>query len=217
MMGVAMNQNEWIESRKGKITGTMASAIIGKNPYMTNQQAWQIIMGLKDPEDISDKSYVQYGLQAEKHLTELFKLDFPGYKVESKEFDLRVKKGDDFLIGSIDGELTEIETGRKGVLEIKTTNILQSMMNEHWSDNNVPQNYYIQILHYLLVTGYDFAVLKAQLKSVWNKEIKLTTKHYFFERENVQQDLDWLYVRLCKFWELNIKRDIEPNLIFPEI
>jgi putative phage-type endonuclease len=209
-----MKRQEWLEKRKGKISGTMASAIIGQNPYMTNQQAWRIITGREEPEDISAKPYVQYGLQAEKHLTELFKLDFPEYKVESKEFDLRVNERDIFLIGSIDGELTEIETGRKGVLEIKTTNILQSMQNEKWNNESIPQNYYIQILHYLLVTGYDFTILKAQLKYN-SKEIK--TKHYKYEREKFQADLNWLYVKLCKFWELNVKMDIEPALIFPEI
>ena len=72
---------------------------------------------------------------------------------------------------SLDGELVDPD-GRRGILEIKTTNILQSMQWQKW-DNQIPDNYYIQILHYLLVTEYDFVVLKAQLKSVRDGEVRL--------------------------------------------
>ena len=50
---------------------------------------------------------------------------------------------------SLDGELVD-QDGRKGILEIKTTNILQSMQYEKWKDR-IPDNYYIQVLHYLLL------------------------------------------------------------------
>ena len=59
---------------------------------------------------------------------------------------------------SLDGELTD-QDGRKGILEIKTTNILQSMQREKWRDQ-IPDNYYIQVLHYLLVTEYEFVGAK---------------------------------------------------------
>ena len=44
------------------------------------------------------------------------------------------------------------------MLEIKTTEIPRSMQREKWQDK-IPDNYYIQILHQLLATGWEFAVL----------------------------------------------------------
>lgn len=211
-----MNRTEWIKARKRRISGTFASAIIGQNPYMNNQDAFDIITGGKESEDISEKPFVKYGIKAEKPLVELFKLDFPEYKVKTKKYDLRIHPEYPFLVGSIDGELTDAE-GKKGVLEIKTTNILQSMQQEKWENNSVPQNYFIQVLHYLIVTGFDFAVLKAQLKTVWKDEIRLNIKHYFFKREEFQKDIDYLKEKEIYFWNENVLKNKRPGLILPQI
>ena len=79
---VLNSHEEWLHHRFKGIGGSEASAIIGLNPYMTNQDLWKIKTGLVEPEDISDKPYVKYGTQAEMHLRELFSLDFPQYLVE---------------------------------------------------------------------------------------------------------------------------------------
>jgi putative phage-type endonuclease len=212
-----MNRSEWLEARQKGITGTDASAILGLNPYMTNQECFDLKMGYKQPEDISKKPCVVYGQEAEAPLRELFKLDHPCYIVEHKEYDLRVNKEYPFLIGSIDGELTDILTDAKGVLEIKTTNILKSMQFEKWNDK-VPENYFCQVLHYLLVTGFDFAILKAQLKSEWSKgEVRVQTRHYEFKRSELQKDLDFLKEKEVYFWTENIQKNKRPALILPEI
>ena len=49
------------------------------------------------------------------------------------------------------------------MLEIKTVEILQGSQRVKW-EGRIPDNYYCQVLHYLAVTEYEFAVLKAQLK-----------------------------------------------------
>ena len=115
---------------------------------------------------------------------------------------------------SLDGELTDPE-GRQGILEIKTTNILQSMQREKWNDR-IPDNYYIQVLHYLLVTGYQFVVLRAHLISIWGKDVRTHAKHYFIERAEVQDDLDYLLQEEIKFWGY-VESGRKPPLILPEI
>ena len=72
----------------------------------------------------------QYGTEAEKYLRGLFALDFPQYKVGYKDFDLVRNKKYPFIFATLDGRLIEKETGRKGILEIKTTEILKSMSRE---------------------------------------------------------------------------------------
>lgn len=212
-MKILASREEWLQNRQ-RIGGSDASAILGMNPYRTNIELWQIKTGQMIPEDISDKPYVKYGTQAEEHLRELFKLDFPEYKVFYEENNMWLNDKYPFAHASLDGWLMDQE-GRKGVWECKTTNILQSMQKEKWKDR-IPDNYYIQLLHCLMVTEFDFAVLKAQLKSEFNGEIYLQTKHYKIERAEVQADIEFLESSEREFWK-QVQERKRPGLILPEI
>ena len=212
-MIVLKDRDEWLANRS-RIGGSDASAIVGMNPYRTNIELWQIKTGQLVPEDISDKPYVKYGTQAEEHLRELFRLDFPEYQVEYTENNMFLNDRFPFAHASLDGWLTD-QDGRQGILEIKTTNILQSMQKEKWN-HRIPDNYYIQLLHYFMVTEFDFAILKAQLKSEFNREIYLQTRHYKIERSEVQEDIEFLEDAERIFWN-QVKERKRPDLMLPEI
>mgnify|MGYP004610775207 FL=1 len=208
------SREEWLQARAGRIGGSDASAILGMNPYRTNIELWQIKTGQLVPEDISDKPYVKYGTEAEQYLRELFKLDFPEYQVCYEENNMFLNDKYPFGHASLDGWLID-QNGRLGIWECKTTNILQSMQKEKW-DHRIPDNYYIQILHYLLITEFDFAILKAQLKSEFGGEIYIQTKHYKIERSEVQADIDLLEASERKFWK-QVQERKRPDLILPNI
>lgn len=205
---------EWLKARTGQIGGSDASACVGMNPYKDNVQLWMEKRGLLIPEDISEKSYVQYGIRAEAHLRELFALDFPDYQVFYDENNLFLNPEYPWMHASLDGELVDPD-GRKGILEIKTTNLLQSMQKERWKDR-IPDNYFCQILHYLAVTGWEFAILKAQIKSEWSGEIRILTKHYKIERSEVEEDIRYLIDAEKRFWDCVVSGR-KPDLILPEI
>lgn len=204
---------DWLNHRE-RIGGSDASAILGMNPCRTNIELWQIKTGQLIPEDISEKPYVKYGTEAEKYLRELFKLDFPEYQVMYVENNMFLNDKYNFGHASLDGWLID-QNGRRGVWECKTTNILQSMQKEKWN-HRIPDNYYVQLLHYLLITEFDFAVLKAQLKYEFNGEIYLQTKHYKIERAEVQEDIEFLESAERKFWK-QVQERKRPDLILPEI
>lgn len=208
------NEQEWLSGRLNGIGGSDASAVVGMNPYKTNIDLFEEKTGRRIPEDISEKPYVIYGKKAEEYIRELFRLDYPEYQVEHHEFRILQSLSHPFMQASLDGELTDQE-GRRGILEIKTTNILQSMQYEKWKDR-IPDNYYIQVLHYLLVTGYEFVVLRAHLVSEWGRDKRTTVKHYFIEREEVREDLDMLLEEEKKFWAY-VESGRKPPLILPEI
>lgn len=205
---------EWLEARKNRIGGSDAACIVGMNPYRSNVELWEIKTGQVEAEDISDKPYVKYGSEAEQHLRELFKLDFPQYKVSYVEDNMWLNDKYPFAHASLDGWL-EDEQGRKGILEIKTTNILQSMQKEKWR-GRIPDNYYCQVLWYLGVTGFDFAILKSQLKYDYGGDIMLTTKHYKIERKDVIEDIEYLFKEAKEFSEY-VKNDTIPPLKLPMI
>lgn len=211
---ILQNREEWLKSRTGHIGGSDAASCVGLNPYKDNIQLWEEKCGLVIPKDISDKPYVQYGIAAEGHLRELFAMDFPQYQVQYDENNMFLNADYPWMHASLDGELVD-RAGRHGILEIKTTNILQSMQREKWHDQ-IPDNYFCQILHYLAVTEYDFAVLKAQLKSDWGGELRITTKHYFIEREAVEKDIQYLIDAEKRFWDC-VRTRKRPDLILPAI
>ena len=208
------NEQEWLSGRLNGIGGSDASAVVGMNPYKTNIELFEEKTGRRVPEDISEKPYVIYGKKAEEYIRELFRLDHPEYQVEHHEFRILQSLSHPFMQASLDGELTDQE-GRRGILEIKTTNILQSMQYEKWKDR-IPDNYYIQVLHYLLVTGYEFVVLRAHLVSEWGQDKRTTVKHYFIEREEVREDMDMLLEEEKKFWAY-VESGRKPPLIITEI
>ena len=210
---ILASREEWLKHRS-RIGGSDAAAIVGLNPYKTNTDLYLEKTGQKESPDISDKPYVLYGTKAEEHLRELFRLDFPQYQVQYFDNNMYLNSKYPFAHASLDGELTD-EDGRRGILEIKTTNILQSMQKEKWKDR-IPDNYFIQVLHYLMVTEFDFVVLKAQLKSEFGGQIYLQTKHYFIERSEVVGDIEYLAEEERKFWK-RVEARRMPDLILPDI
>lgn len=207
------NREEWLQNRT-RIGGSDAAAIVGVNPYKSNTDLWLEKTGQVTSEDISDKPYVKYGTNAEEHLRALFALDFPQYEVEYVDNNMFLNDKFPFAHASLDGWLTD-KDGRKGILEIKTTEILQSMQKEKWK-NQIPDNYFIQVLHYLMVTEFDFVELKAQLKTVFDGVPYLQTKHYHIERSDVEEDIQYLAAEEERFWK-QVQERKRPALILPEI
>lgn len=212
-MKVLSNHDEWLRART-KIGGSDASAILGLNPYKNNVELFYDKAYGSEPEDISDKPYVKYGTEAEKHLRELFKLDYPQFKVDYVENNIWFNDKYPWAHASLDGWLTDHD-GRMGVWECKTTNILQSRQKEKW-DHKIPDNYYIQVLHYLMVTEFDFVVLKAQLKSDFGGDVYIQTRHYPIERSEVEEDIAYLIEEERRFWE-HVEAKREPPLKLPDI
>ena len=213
-MFVLESREEWLKARDQHIGGSEAASVLGLNPYQSNTDLWRIKTGQREAEDISDKPYVRYGHDAEPLLRELFKLDYPELEVGYVENNLFVNSRYPWAHASLDGWLRDRE-GRTGILEIKTTEILQSMQREKWN-KQVPDNYYVQLLHYMLVLEADFAILKAQLEYDFEGNIYLGTRHYYFDRVDVEEDLRILEAHEREFWN-HTQKGTQPATILPEI
>ena len=211
------NNEEWLKARLQGIGASEASAVIGCNPYMSNVDLWRLKTGRKQAQDISSNAHVQYGHDAEGPLRELFALDYPRFEVSyGGAYDMVHHPEHPFIFATLDGRLKEKATGRLGVYEGKTTEILRSMQKEKWKDR-IPDNYYVQVIHQLIATGWDFAVLNAQMKRVFDGDVRTETRRYFIERAEVQNDIDYLLAEEVKFWTEYVQKDREPPLILPEI
>lgn len=123
-----MNREEWLQARRRGIGGSDAAAVLGLSPWKSNVRLWEEKTGLREPEDISDKEVVRFGKESEAAIRRLFELDFPQHKVTYDEFGMIANEPDcPFIFATLDGELTDSD-GRKGILEIKTTEIRRSLI-----------------------------------------------------------------------------------------
>lgn len=210
-------REEWLNARKQGLGGSDAGAVIGVNKYKTNVDVYREKAGLTVPEDISDKPAVKYGKEAEKHIRELFKLDYPEYMVDYHEFRMYANDKCPFIFATLDGELTK-KCGEKGILEIKTTTIQNAKQWEEW-DGRVPDSYYAQVCHQLLATMHDdfsFAVLRAYIRYEKHGELRTTVRDYRIELSEATDDIIELKSKELEFWEC-VKNKKEPALILPEI
>ncbi|MGN0999731.1 MAG: lambda-exonuclease family protein [Faecousia sp.] len=218
MIVLPRNHEEWLQERKNGIGASDAGTIIGVNKWKTNLDLWREKVGLQQAEDISHKPYVQYGHDAEPHLRALFALDHPELKV-TYESPYKMIFSDElpFIFATPDGELEELATGRQGGLEIKTTEIMNPRQWKEW-DNRIPQQYYAQVCHQMLATGWEFVYVLAQIK--WtdrNGNPRKDIREYHIERNEVLEDITLLRVEETTFWHNNILTKQEPALLLPSI
>ncbi|MDE5854182.1 MAG: YqaJ viral recombinase family protein [Ruminococcus sp.] len=208
------NREKWLEIRKNGIGGSDAGTAVGRNKYKSNITLWREKTGINVLEDISDKPAVAYGKNAEPHLRELFKLDYPEYRVDYHEFGMYFSEELSFMFATLDGELTD-ENGRRGILEIKTTTIQNPRQWDEWNDR-IPDSYYIQVLHQLICTSFDFVVVMANIRYKKDDVLRSQIRYYFIERSDVQTDMEWLKQKEQSFWQ-SVQEKKCPALILPEI
>lgn len=211
------NHEEWLQERKNGLGASDAGTIIGVNKWKSNVELWQEKVGLREPEDISGKSYVQYGHDAEPHLRALFALDHPELKVTyDSPYKMIFSDELPFIFATPDGELEELATGRHGGLEVKTTEILNPRQWADW-DERIPDQYYAQVCHQMLAAGWDFVYVLAQIK--WRTrdgELRKMIKEYPIERRDALEDIEMLRKKEPVFWK-HVQTKTEPALVLPAI
>lgn len=209
------SREEWLAVRRSYIGGSDAACILGMNPWKDNVTLYEEKRGIREPEDISDSPVVRYGVQAEPLMRELFKLDYPECEIGYEEHNLWWNDDFPFAHASLDGWITD-ENGRQGILEIKTTTIMNSLQRDHWN-GRIPQQYYVQVIHYLMVTGWDFAILSALIRYEMNgSEPYSKIRRYRIERHEVLEDIEAL-VKAEKDFAERLINGISPGRILPSI
>ena len=194
------DREEWLAMRqKVGIGGSDSGTVLGLNPWCSNVQLWRQKTGQEVPEDISDKPAVRFGKIAEEHIRELFILDYPDMDVQYHEFWMYCNDAYPWQFATLDGELTE-DTGRRGILEIKTTTIQNKTQWDEW-ENGIPQRYYAQVLHQLSATGWNFAILRAYIRYYKNGDFRAAVRDYKIERDDVLDDIAYLREQEMRFMD----------------
>lgn len=136
-----------IKRRRG-IGGSDVAALCGLNKYKTAYQLYLEKRGELAP-DYSDNERMRFGRRLEKPIADEFAFR-SGRKIWRQRRTIRHREHK-FLLANIDR--WQERDGITGVYEGKNANERQRKI---WLDGGVPEGYYLQLQHYLMVTDCPF-------------------------------------------------------------
>lgn len=134
----------WLDYRKSKIMATDTPIILGSNPWKTKLELWEEKLSFRPPVEMNDA--MLRGQKLEPEAREL------ANKEINIEFSPCVIESDNehWLAASLDG----ISNCGKYILEIKCP---KDTTHDDALDNRIPEYYFDQIQHQLLVSKCDIA------------------------------------------------------------
>lgn len=201
---------QWHQLRGKGIGGSDAGIVMNVSSYKTPYELWEEKTGKVKREFITNEA-IEKGNALEPIMFNMFKVFYSKeYEViDTKNISLSSKQFS-FLRANLDGALINKQTGQKGVLEIKSTTIRNASMLKKWQKDDLPITYYFQVLHYLYVTGFDFAIVYAILDIPWeNKQETRVIKMY---REDLEADIEYLIKTELWFWD-KVKTNTPPPFL----
>lgn len=207
------NRDDWLKGRMTGIGGSDASACMNHNRWKTARDLWAIKTGRENPVDISDSPAVIYGREKEPQIRADFELDFDDvYDMQYMDNVTLQNIAHPYMLYSPDGLLIEKETGRKGIFEAKTHQIHDSNDWKAWREGIGYEEYFIQVLHGLNVTGFDFVCLRAELK---RSPIYKQVRTYIFDIDDdgIRESAQIVFDGVKDFWGNYIIPDVEPPVI----
>ena len=207
--------DEWLEGRKNLkgIGGSDSASAIGQSKWRSNYELWLIKTGREASPDLSNNPYVRYGSMAEEYIRRIYQLDREdAYEVQYKDNCILRSIEYPWMLYSPDGLLLDKRNGKKGIFEAKTANAVSPSAFDNWL-YKIPQQYYIQVLHGLAVTGFDFVEVRAHLK---RSDELAEIRTYHIERSEVKDDIAYIVEKTKEFCSY-VEQDKEPPTIIKGI
>lgn len=186
--------------RKLGIGGSEVAAILGQSKYSSRRRVWLEKIGRKEP--FQGNWFTERGKRREPAI----RAGFPGYyeALTGKAIQLWdvtgwsfVSKEYPILRANLDGIVHHPDYGY-GVLEIKTAS-----SEAGWENNQVPNTYWYQVQHYMLVTGLDWCMVAAEIDGISGLEYRIVHADIGFQAtwpDDAQM-----------FWE-EVQNDVDPGL-----
>lgn len=150
-----MARDEWLRIRRKGIGGSDASAVAGLNRYKSPVGVYLDKTGQIEPDEAGEAAY--WGNVLEDVVAREFTVQ-TGLRVQ-RSHKLYQHPEHKFMLGNVDRLILDKGGRGLGILECKTASAYK--MGE-WEDDQVPDEYAIQLQHYMAVLGVDygyFAVL----------------------------------------------------------
>ena len=188
-----LTREEWLQLRRNGIGGSDASVIMGKNPYRSILQLWEEKTG-KLPVTDNGNEFTYWGNVMEPIIRKEF-MNRTGLKVRQKHAMIFHEEYP-YLFADVDGIVTD-ERGEKCIFEAKTASQYKA---DQW-ENGVPEEYVLQVQHYLAVCGMNKAYIAALIGG---------NKFVFTIIYRDDSLIEELIVKEKEFWEECVLTDTEP-------
>ncbi len=189
-----MTKEDWLKFRNRGIGGSDVATICGLNKYKSPLQLWLEKTDQIDPVEAGEAAY--FGTLLEPIVREEFTRR-SGLRVDTINSILKHPVFD-FMLANVDGIVID-ENNNKAIFEAKTASVFKS---EQWEDNKIPEEYMLQIQHYMAVTGFNKTYIACLLGG--NKFI-----YKVIERDD--ELIDMIIQLEFNFWEC-VKNNVPPKI-----
>lgn len=189
-----MSPEQWLEARRQGIGGSDAAAIVGLNPYATPFSLFAEKTGRAEPPE--DNEAMRQGRDFEEYVAQRFReyMAARGTPKKTKEcgFMLRHPKYP-WMLANVD----RLIVGEKAGLECKTTSVMNL---KKFRNGEYPEQYYVQCVHYMAVTG---------AKRWYLAVLILNQGFYTYTIERDEAEIAALIASERQFWE-RVEKDTPP-------
>lgn len=153
---------EWLDQRNEGIGGSDAPRIVGIQPYGTDrEEIWRLKTGRSTPDPWAGGAATSYGHRLEPHLRQWLidrAEDTPsrfGDFASLQTIDAQLAHPDrQWQRANVDGVTRLADDGEQAIVELKTsTHAHGSYEGPDWREDGVRRDHWLQIQHYLAVTG----------------------------------------------------------------
>ena len=187
-----MGREEWLRWRTKGIGGSDVSVIAGVNPFRSIFQLWLEKTGQVEPEE-TENDNTHFG----NVLEPVVKREFSkrtGLKVRAKRALLQSEEYP-FMLADLDGVV--YENGKMNLFEAKTASAYKQ---EIW-EKGIPEEYVLQVQHYMAVTGAEKTYLAALVGG---------NRFYWKVVRRDEQKIAEIIALEKAFWEENVLAGKEP-------
>ncbi|WP_064606948.1 YqaJ viral recombinase family protein [Streptobacillus moniliformis] len=176
-------EDDWLKLRQKGIGGSDIGALLGLNKY---KSVVDVYLDKVEGKRVEDNSAMEWGRNLEPVIRSYFEEKNKSlYDVYLAPFSLKFG----ILRANLDGIIFDKEKRRYGILEIKTANIFTA---KEWKDGKVPPTYYSQVMHYMTVTGFDYAIIAVLIGGSEYKE-------FYIERN--EEEIQIIQQVANNFWK----------------
>ena len=188
-----ISHEEWLKLRLKGIGGSDCAAAVGMSRWKSPLDVFLEKTGRKAQVSDTEKMYwgrtLEPVLRAEFTRRTNLKTQVVPYMMNHREYP--------YMLANIDGIVIE-KDGTKCLLEIKTAG---TAVEKEWTDAGIPVEYYLQVQHYLFVTGLSKAYVAVLI--VGNK----------FRWQSIQRDEETIQMLVAiesHFWKEYVEKDVPP-------
>ena len=193
-----MSTEKFKQERASGIGGSDMAAILGLTTWGSRFSIWAKKTG-QIPDEIPDNEYMWMGRKLEPVAIEIYE-EKTGNKVKRDVFQRHPEY--DYIMGHFDGVIMDGDKPA-AILEIKTTKVRNW---DKWGEpgtDEVPENYLIQCMQYLAISGLPYA----DLAVLMDNELKI----YRIDRD--EDLIKTITEEAVKFWNTYVIPKVSP----PEI